>query len=257
VPISNAAAAGSRRFHPGLLPTLAAATIVVLTILLGNWQARRADVRGSLQQQAESMASAPALEMRRAADVAVNDRYRHARATGEYDAPHQVWLDNRTHNGAPGFQVLTPLRLDDGSHLLVARGWIARSTQPGGVTQPMPASAPGAAIAPPAPPPSGRVAVEGRLNQPPPRFLELKHVEPQGNVWQNLDLAEYARATGRAVAPLILEQAAQGLPDGLIRDWPAPDLGRDKNVSYMWQWYAFAGVTVAFWLILGWRRSDG
>lgn len=256
MPISNAAAAGSRRFHPGLLPTLAAATIVVLTILLGNWQARRADVRGSLQQQAESMASAPALVVRRAADVTVNDRYRHARATGEYDAAHQVWLDNRTHNGAPGLQVLTPLRLDDGSHLLVARGWIARSTQPGGAAQPMSASAPGAAIAPPAPPPSGRVAVEGRLNQPPPRFLELKHLEPQGSVWQNLDLAEYARATGLAVAPLILEQA-QGLPDGLIRDWPAPDLGRDKNVSYMWQWYAFAGVTVAFWLILGWRRSDG
>jgi cytochrome oxidase assembly protein ShyY1 len=249
VPISNAAAAGSRRFHPGLVPTLAAATIVVVTILLGNWQARRADVRGSLQRQAESMATAPALEVRRAADVAVHDRYRHARATGEYDAPRQVWLDNRTHNGVPGFQVLTPLRLDDGSHLLVARGWIARSTQPM-------SSAPGAASAPPAPPPSSRVAVEGRLNQPPPRFLELKHVEPQDNVWQNLDLAEYARATGLAVAPLILEQA-QGLPDGLIRDWPAPDLGRDKNVSYMWQWYAFAGVTVAFWLILGWRRDDG
>jgi surfeit locus 1 family protein len=255
VPISNAAAAGSRRFHPGLLPTLAAATIVVVTILLGNWQARRADVRGSLQQQAESMASAPALAVRRAADIAVNDRYRPARATGEYAAPHQVWLDNRTHNGTAGFQVLTPLRLDDGSHLLVARGWIARNMQTGGASPPS-ASVPGAAIAPPAPPPSGRVAVEGRLNQPPPRFLELKHVEPQGNVWQNLDLGEYARATGLVVAPLVLEQA-EGPPDGLIRDWPAPDVGRDKNVSYMWQWYAFAAVTVAFWLILGWRRGDG
>ena len=255
MPISNAAAAGPRRFHPGLLPTLAAATIVVVTILLGNWQARRADLRGSLQQQAESMATAPVADVRRAADIAASGRYRRATATGEYDAPHQLWLDNRTHNGTPGFQVLTPLRLDDGSHLLVARGWIARSTQPAGATQPASPSLPGAALAPAAPPPSGRITVAGRLNQTPPRFLELKHVEPQGNVWQNLDLAEYARATGLAVAPLVLEQTA-GPSDGLIRDWPAPDLGRDKNVGYMWQWYAFAAVTVAFWLILGWRRSD-
>jgi cytochrome oxidase assembly protein ShyY1 len=256
VPIFNAAAAGPRRFHPGLLPTLAAATIVVTTIFLGNWQARRADLRGSLQHQAESMANAPAVNVHRAGDIAAGDRYRRARATGEYDARHQVWLDNRTHHGAPGFQVLTPLRLDDGSHLLVARGWIARSAQPAGDGQSASPSQPGNMFAPPAPPPPGRVAVEGRLNQPPPRFLELKHVEPQGNVWQNLDPAEYARATGLAVAPLVLEQT-EGPPDGLIRDWPAPDLGRDKNVSYMWQWYAFGAVTVAFWLILGWRRSDG
>jgi surfeit locus 1 family protein len=202
------------------------------------------------------MSTAPAVDVRRAADIAAGDRYRRVRASGEYDAAHQVWLDNRTHNGTPGFQVLTPLRLDDGSHLLVARGWIARSTQSSAASPSASPIPPGTGFAPPAPPPTGRIAVGGRLNQPPPRFLELKHVEPQGSVWQNLDLAEYARATGLAVAPLVLEQT-EGPPDGLIRDWPAPDLGRDKNVSYMWQWYAFAAVTVAFWLILGWRRSDG
>jgi len=256
VPISTAAAAGPRRFHPGLLPTLAAAAIVAVTILLGNWQARRADLRGSLQQQAASMATAPPLDIHRAADVSGSERYRHARATGEYDAMHQVWLDNRTHNGTAGFQVLTPLRLDDGSHLLVARGWIARNTNAAGAARTNVSSPPGAVTAPAAPPPPGRVVVEGRLNHPPPRFLELKHVEPQGNVWQNLDLAEYARATRLAVAPLVLEETG-AVADGLVRDWPAPDLGRDKNVSYMWQWYAFAAVTIAFWLILGWRRDDG
>jgi len=107
-------------------------------------------------------------------------------------------------------------------------------------------------------PAAGRVRVEGRLNQPPARFLELKHLPPVGQVWQNLDLDEYARVTGLAIAPMVLEQApgqADGLRDGLVRDWPPPDLGRDKNVSYMWQWYAFAALTAVLWLVLSWKKE--
>jgi surfeit locus 1 family protein len=56
-----------------------------------------------------------------------------------------------------------------------------------------------------------------------------------------------------AVAPLVLEQA-DGSADGLVRDWPRPDFGREKNVSYMWQWYGFAALAFALWAILGWRK---
>ena len=64
-----------------------------------------------------------------------------------------------------------------------------------------------------------------------------------------------ASPVGLSPAPLVLEQA-QGSPDGLIRDWPAPDSGRDKNVSYMLQWYSFAALTAVLWLTLSWQRRD-
>jgi len=243
VPISPSVPATRGRFRPGVWPTLAAIALVAATTSLGNWQARRAALRETLQQQAETMSNAAPIDIVRASDVKLADRYRRARAGGEYDAARQIWLDNRTHNGTAGFQVLTPLRLDDGSVLLIARGWVARSAT-------LPTAAP-----PAAPVPTGRVVVEGRLNLPPSRFLELKHVEPRGGVWQNLDLDEFAKASGLVVAPLVLEQEV-GTSDGLLRDWPPPDLGRDKNVSYMWQWYAFAALTVVFWIILGWRRRE-
>lgn len=241
MPISGQAAVRGRRFAPALWPSVAALVVIVATVLLGNWQARRADYRGGLQDQARAMGERAPLEVRRAADIAPASRYRPAAADGEYVADRQVLLDNRTHNGTAGYQVLTPLKLNDGSHLLVARGWIASTGK----------------REPPAPmPPAGRVKVTGRLNAPPGRFLELKHTEPVGAVWQNLDLSAYAKATGLTIAPLVLEQSA-GDPDGLLRDWPSPDLGRDKNIGYMWQWYGFATLTALLWLVLSWRKDDG
>lgn len=211
--------------------------VVVTTILLGNWQARRAEFRAAMQAQADAAAKEPPLRVGRATDIAPQSRYRRVVAEGEYLAERQIWLDNRTYNGAAGFYVLTPLRLDGGGHVLVNRGWIVATAE----------HAP-----PPVPPPTSRVTVTGRLNQSPPGFLELQHVPPAGGVWQNLDLAEFAHVSGLTLAPLVIEQAP-GNPDGLIRDWPAPDSGREKNVGYMWQWYSFAALTVVLWLILNWQ----
>ena len=234
-----------RRFRPSLWPTIAALLVIGATILLGNWQSRRADLRGALQQQAETMAVESPLPIARAADISPAARYRRASASGEYVAARQIWLDNRTHKGVAGFRVLTPLKLADGSHLLVDRGWIAgRPPARGTATREPPA----------ADPPRGTVQVSGRLNQPPPRFLELAHEAQAGPIVQNLDLDAYAKATGLALAPLVLEEAP-GPQDGLVRDRPPPDLGRDKNIGYMWQWYGFAALTAMLWLIFSWRRA--
>ena len=242
MPIAALTSSAGRRFRPALLPTLAAVAVIGVTILLGNWQARRAELRGSLQQQAETMAREPPLSIRRSADITQDMRYRRASVAGEYSGARQIWLDNRTYKGAAGFRILTPLRLEDGTHLLIDRGWIAAVSSSVGRAPPA------------AEPPPGRVTVTGRLNQPPAKFLELAHAEPTTRVVQNLDLPEYAKATGLTLAPLILEQAP-GASDGLVRDWPPPDLGRDKNVGYMWQWYGFATLTAVLWLVFSWRRA--
>lgn len=47
--------------------------------------------------------------------------------TGEYDTSKQMLVRGRPYNGNPGFEVLTPLRLENGTYFLVDRGWI----QPG------------------------------------------------------------------------------------------------------------------------------
>ena len=129
MPITGPAALRDRRFRPALWPTLAAAVVIAATVLLGNWQARRADLRGSLQERAQAMAAQPPLTLLRSAEAGPEHRYRRAVAAGNYVAARQIWLDNRTYKGVAGYHVLTPLRLDDGTHLLVDRGWIAATVR--------------------------------------------------------------------------------------------------------------------------------
>ena len=235
-------AAGSvvHGFRPGLWPTLAAIAVVTVTILLGNWQLRRADFRAGLQAQAARASAESMLELSSASNIKAEHRYRRVTGAGVFVADRQIWLDNRTHKGASGYYVLTPLRFDDGSHVLVNRGWIAATKLRDAV--------------PPAQPPAGPIHISGRLNAPPAGFLALSNTNVAGPVWQNLDLAEYARVTGIEVAPLIVEQT--NVPaDGLVREWPMPDFRRNTNVSYMWQWYSFAALTAVLWVVLGFRAG--
>ena len=90
-----------------------------------------------------------------------------------------------------------------------------------------------------------------------PYYFELKSAGNRGSLWQNLDIQRIAAATGLDLMPIVVEQASAGAPtDGLIRDWPAPDLGADRNRGYMLQWYSFAALAVVLWLALNWRIRD-
>ncbi len=50
--------------------------------------------------------------------------YREVTATGTYDPAHEWILSGRSQGGAAGNHVLTPLVLDDGTAVVVDRGWV-------------------------------------------------------------------------------------------------------------------------------------
>ena len=54
---------------------------------------------------------------------------------GRFDAAHQFLLDNRSYEGRPGYEVLTPLLRTAGDVALIDRGWVPfsglRSRLPG------------------------------------------------------------------------------------------------------------------------------
>ena len=91
---------------------------------------------------------------------------------------------------------------------------------------------------------------------PTPRYLELRADAVQGAVWQNLDPARFAQATGVPVLPIVIEQTRPlHAGDTLVRAWPAPDVGADKHRIYMLQWYAFAALAAFLWLFFTFRRK--
>ncbi len=59
-----------------------------------------------------------------AANLASLPQFTRVRVTGTFDTARQFLLDNISHGGAPGYEVLTVLALADGSPVLVDRGWV-------------------------------------------------------------------------------------------------------------------------------------
>jgi len=231
-----------RRFRPKLWPTLALAVFVAATISLGNWQRHRAAEKQALREQMERSAQEPALELGLAVADPATLRYRSVRATGQFDARRQMLIDNQVHAGRAGFHVVTPLKLAGERYVLVDRGWIAQRATRSELPQ--------------APPPTGDVVVEGRINLPPARYLELAPDDGSGPVRQNLDLGRIAKTSGLPLLPFVIEQTG-GANDGLVRDWPAPDFGIEQHRSYVVQWYSLASLGCVLWLVLSWERRAG
>lgn len=158
---------------------------------------------------------------------------------GEFMPQHTVFLDNKLRHGRVGYEVVTPLRLAEGIHILVNRGWIEAQ--------------PRREELPPVPTPPGRVRVEGVMLERLPQPLKLQE-RAKGRVRQHLDLKEFAVETGMPLQAFVIEQHS-ALPDGLVREWPRPDAGIEKNQGYALQWYSLAALAVVLAVVLSFRKA--
>ena len=237
--MANAIAAflARRQFRPTLWPTLGTLLLVAATVSLGNWQRHRAGEKQALRAQYEQAMHEAPVDLTVGQDAQAL-RFRSVRAAGTYDARAQVLIDNKVHAGRPGYDVVTPLKLAGDRYVLVDRGWVAAPTRHSELPQ--------------VTPPRGEVAVQGRINVAPARYLELRKDAASGPVRQNLDIARIAATSGLPLLPFVIEQTSEAA-DGLVRDWPAPDFGVDQHSSYMVQWYSLAALGCVLWLVLNWR----
>lgn len=156
-----------------------------------------------------------------------DQQWSRVKATGHYVPDKQLLVRNRPTNDGPGFEVLTPLKLADGSLFIVDRGWV-----PTGSKQDAPDLVPA--------PPRGEVTVIARLQPSEPRL------DTRG-------------ATGRQVATIHLPEvatvvkgkvytAAYGVLDSQSPagaaitpiNASAPVLDEGLHWSYMIQWVIFA-----------------
>jgi len=224
----------ARATRPAWVPTVAAFVTVVLCIVAGNWQHRRMQEKEALQQKIVQAAAMAPVTLPSDVDDWDPWRFRHVTATGEYDAERQILIDNKVHAGRVGFDVVTPFRLNDGRAVLVDRGWIA--------------AGPSRAKLPPSSPPAGTVTVSGRVDIPPRHYFELGDGKaPSGALWEHLDPGRYAKATGMPVLPIVIDATDASAGAELAHDFPLPDTGIDRHLSYMVQWYTFAAMAAGLW----------
>lgn len=218
---------------------LATALGCALTAGLGAWQWGRAQDKLALQAQLETRRQLPALQADALIDpsaVASTPALLHRAVVlrGQWVAERTVYLDNRQMQGRPGFFVVTPLRLSGGDAVvLVQRGWIPRNFQDR------------ARLAPVETPP-GEVTVSGRIAPAPAKLYEFDGPSA-GPIRQNLDVSAYRAETG---LPLVEASVVQVGPasEGLLREWPLPAGGADKNYGYAFQWWALSGLILIIYV---------
>lgn len=246
-PAADAASRSGRDFRPALWPTLAAAMLIPLFFAAGHWQWNKAALKAERQERLEQRRLEPPVAIPTTAVDPEALEYRRIVARGEYDARHQILIDNRVHDGVAGYHVITPLRLAGSEmRLLVDRGWL-------------PAPADRSAL-PAAPPPVGEIVVDGTAALPGARFLALgaqREAAREGwsTLWQNLDLDAYRRSVNFPLQPIVLRMAPDSAGGGFVRDWPAPADRRQVNLSYALQWWTFAATTLGLWLYFSWRKK--
>jgi surfeit locus 1 family protein len=225
-----------KRRRPAWLPAATALFFALLTAWLCHWQLDRAQQKHDLEARYASMAGLPPLPLSTLPTDWRALLYRRVRIGGVFDAPYQIFVDNRIYHDRPGYHVITPIRLRSGA-LLVNRGWLPaaadRSTEPH------------------AAPPAGRQTVAGILVPAQSRFLELSAASVQGPVWQNLDWKRYRTWYRRPDLPDVILLQTSPASDGLIRDWPRPDLGIERHLGYAVQWFAMTAAIVTLYLYFG------
>jgi len=262
-------------FRFRVIPFVATVVLVVLGIVLGNWQTRRAEEKLAIAARlVERGAQEPVVfgdgggasqhvRVERSGEFgqhAARPRsalpegqgsglhptgieYRRVRLRGEWVASWPLFLDNRPLNGRAGFILAMPFRIaGSDKHVLVLRGWLPRD-------------AVDYARLPEFQTPAGTVTVEGVATLSAGHVMQLGSAgEPKpGMRVQNLDVDTVAKASGLALQPFFVQQTGQG--EGLVREWPAPETGVDKHRGYAFQWYALAAMAALFFVITGFRSG--
>jgi surfeit locus 1 family protein len=224
--------------------------IIAVTVSAGRWQLSRADEKRALVARVELGRTLPPLVLSPSLAAADMSEWRGARARGRWLPNFTVLVENRNHQGQPGFWVISPLQFDPptGSGpaevVAVLRGWTPRALGA------MPGVAPVVVRSP-----AGVQDIQGELIPQVPRLLELSSLTGAAPVslasrfgaadgpprLQNFDVATYAAATGLKVLPMVLQQTGEAY-DGLIRDWAPPPNNIDTHLGYAMQWFSFAAI---------------
>jgi cytochrome oxidase assembly protein ShyY1 len=212
-----------------------------LFVALGFWQLGRQHEVDDRREAARAARAAPATELDPAlepgdVDALVNER---VEVRGRFDGGHEFLLRNRVRDGRGGYDVLTPLRRDDGIAVVVDRGWIPAVATSGEALD--------TAV------PAGEVTVRGVARAG--RALAAgETVETRGGrpALTRVDLERIAAATGYAVAPVWIEMQSQdpepgaGAPAGP----PIPSFTQVNHTSYAIQWFALALIPLIGWPIV-------
>jgi surfeit locus 1 family protein len=220
-----------------------AAILAIVTALifsrLGIWQLHRLSERRARNAVLASKLHTPAVPLSQLPADSAGAHWRRAVARGTYDFDHQIVLSGRTHDGAPGVQILTPLHPDSGGPaVLVDRGWVyspdAASVDLGKWDE------------------SPRADVSGYVEDFVQPGRGIAQLPSHPNTFTRLDAATLRGALPFPIAPyylvaldtLVESRRMRGIPTTTPVRLELPVMDDGPHLNYAIQWFTFAVVAL-------------
>jgi cytochrome oxidase assembly protein ShyY1 len=214
-----------------------AVVFAVVCVLLSHWQVSRLEEKRLENSRVQGNYENDPIPLRDALPSPdawqENQEWTPVSVTGSYLVEEQVLVRNRPRSGQPGFEVLTPLQLTDGSVFVVDRGWL-----PTGNAQDLPDVVPA--------PPTGEVTVTARLKPGEPALQGRS--APEGQI-ATVELTQFADRIDEPVYTGAYGLMASETP-APAEDRPLaaakPELDEGSHLSYALQWIVFGLLGFAF-----------
>jgi len=225
---------------------------------LGMWQRSRYHERTAENAVIRTAMNAPPvpIEGTDAVGAAVPQKARWKQLTlvGTFDTAHQFLARNHQENGNPGFYVVTPLTLGDGTAVLVNRGWIPTVDSDEQQSPVIPA------------PPAGTVTITGRLQQSETKgntgIRDVTSGLPAGQIslinTDALALKTGLQLRGGYTEVITSKPADSATNSSGVQITPvdAPSLDEGPYLSYWFQWWLFCVIAIGGWVTIIRREAQ-
>jgi len=230
--------------------------IPFFTFGLGTWQLKRLQWKINLIDELEEKLQLRPLSLpaKINLDVIPEFVFRKVLLRGKWDHDHTMLLSPRTREGAHGVHVVTPLVRDNGSTLLVDRGFVSNELLPSAPLRQE----------------TGEVEVLGMIRTSQPKNSFTPDNEPQNGKWYWTDveaMAEHAGGAKAGLQPVFIEQIFEGhAGEASSRQEKGIPIGRpttvdlrNSHLSYVITWYSLSALTAVMFgrLLLRRKRNPG
>ena len=229
--------ATKRRLRPATIVVILLTAILTACLLaLGTWQVKRLYWKLDLIAQVKARAHAEPVETPAVSEwPSISDpstyEYRRVRLSGTYLHQKEAQVYTVTDLG-PGYWVLTPLQRDDGSIVMINRGFVPTDKRD-------PSTRAEGKI-------PGRADIVGLMRAPEAGGLFLRTNDPANDRWYSRNIQQIAEARAlKTVAPFYVDADATANPGGLPVGGKTMLVFPNSHLSYAITWYILAVMMVA------------
>jgi cytochrome oxidase assembly protein ShyY1 len=211
---------------------------------LSNWQWHRLSDRQVLNVQIQSQIdkdpvslSGILIDGTESKSVPSDTQWRTVEMTGNWLQPEQVLVRKKSLESNLGMWVVTPLRLTDGTIVMINRGWTAAANS--AIDSPVVAAVP-----------IGEIEVLGRLRDVQERTSPAPADLPDGQVDRivPMEIVSSEKTLSNAYVEMTASRPESKTSE--IRTLPEPEVSEGAHRSYALQWMLFEIMTVIGWIIL-------